>query len=138
MEIGYKDKGNYFRGLLILIGKDNIINKQERNSILSIGEKLGFENKFCNDAVENFLENPYIDTDPPIFSSYSIAKKFLEDAINLSLVDNDVHTEELEWLQNVAEKNSISSEWLDKKIKSSLLDYSNDGITEVKSEINLT
>lgn len=138
MEISYNDKGNYFRGLLILIGKDNIINQRERNSILEIGEKLGLENKFCNDAVENFLGNKYIDESPPLFSSFTTAQKFLDDAIVLSLVDDDVHTEELEWLQTVAEKNNISKEWLDKRLKSSLLNYSKGDIPKIKSEVNLT
>lgn len=138
MEISYNDKGNYFRGLLILIGKDNIINQHERKSILEIGEKLGLEDKFCNDAVENFLGNKYIDENPPLFSSCSTAQKFLDDAISLSLVDDDVHTEELEWLQTVAEKNNISKEWLDKRLKSSLLKYSKGDVPKIKSEINLT
>jgi len=138
MEISYEEKGDYFRGLLILIGKDNNINQHERNSILEIGERLGFENKFCNEAVENFLENKYIDLGPPKFSSDTVARKFLDDAIDLSLVDNDVHTEELEWLQNVAKKNNISKNWLDNRLKASLVKYNNNNLNKMKSEINLT
>ncbi|MCB0730674.1 MAG: hypothetical protein KDC88_06545 [Ignavibacteriae bacterium] len=120
MEFNYQDKGNYFRGLLILVGKDNIIEQNERKTILSYCEKLGFEKRFCEDAVSNFLENSFIDKNPPKFSSIDLAKKFLEDAIKLSLVDNDFHVEELEWLENVAKVNLVEKDWLDKKIQQNL------------------
>jgi hypothetical protein len=117
MEFFYQDKGNYFRGLLVLIGKDNIIGNEEKAKILEITNRLGFDPKFCNDAVNEFLENSYVDTNPPVFSSKIIAKSFLEEAINLSLIDNDFHIEELEWLQNVAKCNDITSDWLNEKIQ---------------------
>lgn len=117
MEFSYKDKGNYFRGLLILIGKDNIIVKEEKEKVLEIAHRLGFNSKFCDDAVNEYLENNYIDMNPPKFSSANIANSFLEEAINLSLVDRNFHVEELKWLQKVAEINEVNFEWLDQKIQ---------------------
>ena len=117
MEFFYQDKGNYFRGLLILIGKDNIILEEEKQKVLEIGNRLGFDPKFCIDAVNEFLENKFINSEPPRFSSKIIAKSFLEEAINLSLIDYNVHIEELEWLQNVAETNDVNKEWLNSKIQ---------------------
>lgn len=117
MEFNYQDKGNYFRGLLILIGKDNIIEIEERQKILEIAKRLGFDRKFCNDAVTDYLENKYISPQPPKFSSTILAKGFLTDAINLSFVDNELHTEELIWLKNVAKKNNIDENWLDKELR---------------------
>ena len=73
MEFNYQDKGNYFRGLLILIGKDNVIGNEERQKILEIADRLGFDAKFCNNAVSEFLENKYISNQPPKFSSSILA-----------------------------------------------------------------
>ena len=121
MELSYQDRGEYFRGLLILIGKDNIINQNEREKIIEIGIRFGFEKSFCNEAVNDFLENQFISMEAPHFSDRNIAEKFLEDAICLSLIDNDFHIEELEWLEKVALNNGIETQFLDSKIKSQLL-----------------
>lgn len=117
MEFPLQDKGKYFRGLLILIGRDNVIHSKEKNRILKIGENLGFESRFCFEAVESFLSNTYIDQTPPVFSSSSIAHSFLKDAIKLSMIDDEVHINELEWLKKVAFENNISNKWLDKEIQ---------------------
>ena len=117
MVLDFQDKGKYFRGLLILIGKDGTIDQTERKSILKICDKLGFESKFSDGAVNELLENTFIDKTPPKFSTQEIALNFLRDAINLSLVDNDFHTEELEWLKKVAVENRISNSWLDQELR---------------------
>ncbi|MCW8849965.1 MAG: hypothetical protein OQJ81_08310 [Melioribacteraceae bacterium] len=117
MILDFQDKGKYFRGLLILIGKDDNIQKDERKSILRICDKLGFESKFCDDAINEFFENTFIDKSPPEFSSQETAYNFLKDAIDLSLVDNEFHTEELIWLESVAIANGISNLWLDDELK---------------------
>lgn len=123
MVLDFQDKGKYFRGLLILIGKDGNIDGKEREAILKISEKLGFESKFSDEAVDEFLENTFIDKTPPKFSSKEIAYYFLQDAINLSLVDNDFHTEELEWLEKVAVINGIHNSWLDQELQKSIKIY---------------
>lgn len=122
MEFNYQDKGNYFRGLLILIGKDNVIGKKERQKILEITNRLGFDPKFCDEAVTGYLENEYIDNRPPRFSSPILTKEFLMDAINLSLIDNELHTEELEWIKSVAKNNDIDGKWLDSQLQNYVTD----------------
>lgn len=117
MELTYQDKGNYFRGLLILIGRDNIIEDTERENILKIGHKLGYDSKFCTEAVKNFLNNDYIKMSPPKFSSKSVAAEFLKDAIKLSFVDENLHTEELIWVEKVAKENNLSKNWIDNELK---------------------
>lgn len=116
MILEYQDKGNYLRGLLILIGKDNIINEIEKKKVLEIGEKLGFEKNFCIDSVNDFLENEYINMEVPVFSSKKIAIDFLNDAFNISFLDNNYLIEEFEWLKKVSIKNDIDNNWLEKKI----------------------
>ncbi len=123
MNLNYQDKGNYFRGLLILIGKDNIIDDKEKKRILEICNRLGYDSKFCDEAVNNFLENEFINLNPPQFSSKKVATQFLKDAIGLSLVDNDFHADELVWIEKVASKNKISNEWLDKELNAFIKNY---------------
>ena len=65
----------------------------------------------------NFFQNTFIDKSPPEFSSQETAYNFLKDAIDLSLVDNEFHTEELIWLESVAIANGISNLWLDDELK---------------------
>lgn len=115
MELTFKDKGDFLRGLLILIGKDNNIHEKERKAILEIGLRLGFEKKFCIDAVNDYLSNQYIDRSPPKFSSNEIAKYFLEEAFHIAKVDKDLHIAELKWLSEVAKKNHINKSWFTNK-----------------------
>ena len=63
------DKSNYFKGLILLARKDNIIAKQERELLQSVGKSLGFEENFCNDSINYILENEYVSKDPPKFSA---------------------------------------------------------------------
>lgn len=117
MNINYQDKGKYFRGLLILSGKDKVINTAEREEIMAVCKKLGYEKRFCDQAISEFLDNKFIDTTPPKFSTKEVTMSFLKDAIKLSIIDNDLHTEELEWLQSIAVENGISNNWLDNEMK---------------------
>lgn len=117
MEFSYQDKGNYFRGLLILVGKDNIINENERLKVIELGKKLGFDPKFCIDSLNDFLENEFIDLNPPKFSSRETTEKFFEDAFHLAIVDNEMQIEELEWLKSVAIENNLEDKWFDKNLQ---------------------
>ncbi len=121
MNIDYCEKGRYFRGLLILIGKDRIIEKSERTMLLDIGENLGFDKKFCNDAILTFLGNPFINQKPPVFSSKTVTLNFLQDAINLAGVDNYIHDDERQWIENIAEINNVEKDWLEKKLNKNLV-----------------
>lgn len=123
MEITYQERGEYLRGLLILIGKDNIIDVNESQKVIEIGQNIGFSKSFCEEAVTDFLENEFISTEPPLFSDKQVTEKFLEDAINLSIIDDDFHTEELEWLEKIAIKNGIETSQLDQKIKAHVTKY---------------
>ena len=115
VELTFKDKGDFLRGLLILIGKDNNIHEKERKAILEIGLRLGFEKKFCVDAVNDFLSNQYIDKSSPKFSGIEIAKYFLEQAFHVAKVDKDLHVAEIKWLSEVAKKNHVNNSWFRNK-----------------------
>jgi hypothetical protein len=102
-----KDKSSYLKGLLILIGKDKSISENERSILMGISSILGFDPKFCRDAIDEILDNEYIIEDPPVFSSQEIARAFVKDGIRLAFSDKELHLYELNWINSVIEANKI-------------------------------
>jgi len=111
MHINVLDASNYFRGLLLLIGKDRKITKGESALLKRVGKALGFEREFCNIAVHDILENPYIVDTLPVFSSQEIAKKFILDGFVIAAVDGAIHLMEEEWLKSTADNYGLDDEW---------------------------
>ncbi len=116
MNISWKDKSLYFKGLILLIGKDFVISEEERKLLQDIGKALGFEQKFIDSSIDNLLENKYITDEPPIFSDKEIAKIFIKDGIRLAISDKNMHPFEIEWLQNVARSNNLDTNFVNDQI----------------------
>lgn len=112
MPDNYLDRSNYVRGLLLLIGKDRKITDAERNFLCTIAKILDFNEGFIENALNELLENAYLDHEPPVFSQKQYAEAFLQDAIQLALIDRDMSTEELNWVHSAAAANKVSEEWL--------------------------
>jgi hypothetical protein len=110
MKMSLVEKSECFRAFLILIGIDGTISAEERRLLLMIGKKLDFESRFCETAINDLLENNYINREPPQFSRKEFAEEFLRDSILLACSDDDLHPDEKEWLSRVAERNSLSTE----------------------------
>ncbi len=117
MGITQVEKSNYYKGLLILIGKDRIIDSRERALMLEIGKILDFERRFCEAAIDDLLRNAHIADDPVTFSDRGIAESFLRDAVRLALVDEELHPHELAWLKAVTRVNGLTDAWLDEEIR---------------------
>ncbi len=117
MKVSQLDRSIYFKGLLILIGRDRVIDPRERELILRAGRILDFETRFCAAAIDDLLRNQHITHDPVIFSGRQIAECFLRDSIRLSLIDNKVHPHELAWLKAVALANDLSEKWLEEEMR---------------------
>ncbi|HNX23519.1 MAG TPA: hypothetical protein PKG60_05695 [Spirochaetota bacterium] len=118
MNISVLDGSSYFKGLLLLIRKDNKISKDEHLLLARIGKTLGFEKTFIENAIQEILNNKYITSTPPVFSTRELAEKFLKDGLVLAASDRNIHPHEEAWLSSVADKNNIEKEWLltEKKI----------------------
>ena len=116
MRISLVDRSHYYKGLLVLIGKDRIIDQRERGLMLRFGQILDFDQRFCEAAIEDLLDNKYITGEPLIFANREIAECFLRDAVRLALVDEEIHSHELAWLKAIAQANNITDEWLDADI----------------------
>ncbi|MBZ0180218.1 MAG: TerB family tellurite resistance protein [Melioribacteraceae bacterium] len=110
------DRSNYFRGLLVLAREDKKISSKEIALMEEVGRRLGFEKRFCREAIDNILVNEHINPDPPKFSSKDLAEIFLRDAIRLSLLDLEIDPYELDWLKKVAAKNNLPKGWFDSEL----------------------
>lgn len=111
MKISIIDAGNYYRGLLLLIRKDRKVTHVETELMLRIGQKLGFERGFCENAIREILENQYITETPPEFSTKDLARKFVHDGLAIIFADGEVHPDEEHWLLSTAEKNGLDREF---------------------------
>jgi hypothetical protein len=112
MKISVIDASNYFKGLLLLIGKDRRITEAEAKLVKRIGISLGFEKEFCENAIHDILVNNYIADEPPVFSSKELAEKFIKDGLVVAASDNEMHSAEIEWLKTTAKKNGIETRWV--------------------------
>jgi hypothetical protein len=111
MRITVLDGSNYFKGLLLLIRKDRKITESEIQLMKRIGNSLGFEPGFCDNAIQEILENTYIVDAIPEFSTKELAVKFIKDGLALASSDNEVHPSEEQWLKCTAEKNGLDVAW---------------------------
>jgi hypothetical protein len=111
MTISPIEAGEYFRGLLLLIGKDHTITEPEKLLMKRIGKSLGFEREFCDNAIHEILQNEYVSDTPPKFSNGELAMRFIKDGLTLAFSDKEVPAFEAEWLRATAEKNELDMKW---------------------------
>lgn len=105
------DKSNYFKGLLVLVGKDKEINRNESDLIKKVGNILGFNHDFVDKAIKNFFKNKYIIEEPPVFSNYNFAEIFIKDGIRMALINNVINLDQISWLTTTTIKNNLSKQW---------------------------
>lgn len=111
MKLTIFDRSAYFKGLLLLIKKDNVVSEGENILMIKIGQTLGFDKSFIESAVQELMENEFLTDDVPVFSHKSIAESFILDGLKLSFSDNDFSAEELEHLTSIAKQNGIDKDW---------------------------
>jgi len=111
MQMTIQEGSNYFRGLLLLVRKDQRITEEEVALLMRVGKSLGFAKDFCENAISDILDNKYILDKPPIFSQQEIAKKFITDGLIIAQYDHEMHVNEERWLRLIANENNISREW---------------------------
>jgi hypothetical protein len=102
---------------MLLIRKDRKIDAAERTMAVRIGKILSFEKNFCENVIEQIMDNTYIVDLPPRFSATEIAGCFIKDGLKLSFVDGHIHKNELIWLKAVAEINGLEDKWYDDSVK---------------------
>ncbi len=130
MIITLQDRSLYFKGLLLLIGKDRLVTEQEKQIMMRIGRALDFEREFCENAIDDILENRHITHEAPGFSSPDLAGKFVRDGLRLALSDGHVHPSEVDWLKTVAMHNGFDETWFESAMRD-VADWSSAGDLEV-------
>ncbi len=118
MSIPLPERGEYYRGLLVLIRRDQIIDVHEREFMIRLGQALDFDRRFCENAIDDLLKNPHIKAEPIKFSDSETAKSLMHDAIALAPADGMLHPKELSLLKAVADANGLNDEWLSAEIAS--------------------
>lgn len=111
MKLTLLDRSSYFKGLLLLIKRDNVINENEKSLMIKIGKTLGFDKSFTEGAVKELMENEFLTDDVPTFSDRFIAESFILDGLKVAFSDNNLSAEELEHLTKIANQNGIDKEW---------------------------
>jgi hypothetical protein len=117
MNLSLLNRSNYYRGLLVLLRRDRIIDARERAHMLQMGEVLDFDRRFCEATIDGLLSNAHITRKPVIFSDERIRRCFFRDALRLALVDGYLHPMELSWLRTAAHANNKSKQWLNAIIR---------------------
>lgn len=135
MKINIQDASSYFKGLLLLIRKDHRIDDSEVELMRRVGKSLGFEPRFCENAIQEILESTYIVDTPPVFSSPELAGKFVRDGLTLAQSDNEIHPAEDEWLRSTAEKNHLDLQWFLREREQVIKRRSSAGALEVEELI---
>lgn len=110
------DRSNYFRGLLLLTAKDNLISDPEREILMQIGTDLGFARDFCEKALNELPFNEYIVDRPPVFSNRGVAEIFIIEGLKIAFADKNLHVFELKWLLKTADLNNIDREWVMERV----------------------
>ncbi len=125
MHITLQEGSEFFRGLLLLIRKDQKITEEEKTLLMRIGKSLGFAPSFCTTAIGEIMENKYISNIPPVFSNKKIAENFINHGLIISYSDNEIHKNELQWLRSVAKCNGIDDEWVLQEKEKLILSHHN-------------
>ena len=120
MKISFMDRSLYFKGLLLLIRKDQVVAEEERALMMRIGQLFNFEKRFCQEVIDDILTNRHVLDEPPLFSEPAISRCFIQDGLKLSLVDGHIHESEWQWLKAVAAKNNLDQNWCEAQLQATL------------------
>jgi len=120
MKISTREGSEYFRGLLLLIGKDRVITDPEVTLMHRVGKALGFNGQFTTEAIGTILDNSYIPSEPPKFSSVELTKRFIRDGLAIARSDDGIHTFEADWLRAVALQNGLDVGWFEMEKESAM------------------
>jgi hypothetical protein len=117
MRLSALDRSKYYRGLLVLVRRDRVVHRRERDLMLRIGRLLDFDQRFCASALDDLLKNRLITDEPVVFSRREIAECFLADAAAIASCDDDIHPHELACLRSIARANGLTTAWLDARVR---------------------
>ena len=62
------ERSLYFKGLMLLIRKDQVVGEGERALMMRIGRLFSFEKEFCQKVIDEIMTNRHVVDEPPLFS----------------------------------------------------------------------
>ncbi len=123
MIINPLDRSNFFKGLLILVGKEKNFTQNECNMLKRIAKSLGFNYEYADKSIKNYLANKFIIEEPPLFSDCNFAEIFIRDGMKIALSDRILNVDQIEWLSKTALKNNLSRQWVFIELESILENF---------------
>ena len=105
------DRGNYLRGLLILIRMDKNVWDHENYLFMEEAESLGFDKEFSSNALRGLVTNKYLETAPPVFFDKKYAARLIIRGLHMINQNLKIHPEEIKYLVNIARMNNLSDKW---------------------------
>ena len=111
MKISLMDRSLYFKGLMLLIRKDQAVGEEERELMMRVGRLFSFDKEFCQQVIDEILTNRHVVDEPPLFSEPAVSRCFIQDGLKLALADGQVHDREWQWLMAVAAENHVDQKW---------------------------
>jgi len=112
MDLNLLDQSNYFRGLMLLIARDNKITIDEKIKIKRVAKIFNYNQEFVDSAMSDLLDNKYINNEVPEFSNIRFSEMFIRDGLKITIEDGLIDIRKIEWLKKVAIKNGLSKQWL--------------------------
>lgn len=74
MKLTLRERSECFRGFLLLIAQDQVVSPEEKEMLRRIGKALDFEQRFCEEAMNDLLENIHIAKTPPSFPTLNMQR----------------------------------------------------------------
>ena len=96
---------------------DNRIVEEEKRITKIICKSLEFEDKVCEEAIQDILTNEFVDKEPPRFSDTEVGRTFIQDGLILAYSDGELTGEELNFIFETARSNKIERKWVEEKIE---------------------
>jgi hypothetical protein len=124
MTLPLREKSNYFKALLVLSRRDRVIDDEEKNLLLRIGQILDFDKRFCEATINDLMMNSNISRNPSVFTNERLKESFFRDALRVALCDGDLHPAEYRWLRLTAHANG----WTNQKLESIIREFRENGI----------
>ena len=87
------------------------------------------------DAINEILENRFIASQPPVFSSAALARCFVRDGLKLGVSDGKIHPFEEEFLRSAAGLNGLKHKWFDQEKNRAILSGNRDSNLEVDNMV---
>ncbi len=119
MEISFQDRSNYFKGMLLLIGKETLGDEQEKNRVRRLGKILDFEPQFCEYVISHFLDDTFTIQEPVKFSNPEIAGIFIRDGFKTCFMNQILDVPRVELLYKIAMVNRLPAKWFAQELNTS-------------------